>query len=254
MMYYASENEENTTAGMAADENSMAAALDMWLSHNPSEEILLKVYDEYIAGATYEDNMTAFGKVSYDAPASISIYADSFEDKDAIAECIEKYNESASEDDNITYTDYVAMLTSSITTIIDGISYVLVAFVAISLIVSCIMIGIITHISVMERTKEIGILRALGASKQNISQVFNAETFIIGCCAGMIGIAVSLAALFPINHIIQKLSGIPELTAQLPLKYSALLILLSILITMIGGLLPAKKAAKKDPVVALRTE
>lgn len=146
------------------------------------------------------------------------------------------------------------MLTSSITTIIDGISYVLVAFVAISLVVSCIMIGIITHISVMERTKEIGILRALGASKRNISQVFNAETFIIGCCAGLLGIGVSLIAILPINQVIQDLSGIAELHAQLPLDHSALLILLSIFITMIGGLLPAKNAAKKDPVVALRTE
>lgn len=256
MMFYASGSNENAaaTGGMLTDENSMAVALDMWLNNNPGEEILLKVYDEYIAGSTYEENMSAFGKVSYDAPSSISIYADSFEDKDAITECIRKYNETAGSDNNITYTDYVAMLTSSITTIINGISYVLMAFVAISLIVSCIMIGIITHISVMERTKEIGILRALGASKQNISQVFNAETFIIGCCAGIIGIAVSLAALLPINNIIQRLSGITELTAKLPFKYSALLIILSILITITGGLLPAQKAAKKDPVIALRTE
>lgn len=252
MMYYASSNE--TAAAPVTDETSMANALDFWLAHQPEDEILLKVYDEYIAGSSYEENMTAFGKVSYDAPASISIYTDSFDAKDAIAECIETYNDSAKEENRISYTDYVAMLTSSITTIIDGISYVLVAFVAISLIVSCIMIGIITHISVMERTKEIGILRALGASKQNISQVFNAETFIIGCCAGLIGIGVSLLALIPINHIIQNLSGIEELSAKLPLESSALLILLSILITIIGGLLPAKKAAKKDPVVALRTE
>lgn len=174
--------------------------------------------------------------------------------KDAIADCIERYNETANEDTRITYTDYVAMLTSSITTIINGISYVLVAFVAISLIVSCIMIGIITHISVMERTKEIGILRALGASKRNISQVFNAETFIIGCCAGLLGIGVSLLALIPINSIIEKLSGLAELEAQLPLTSSAVLIAISILITIVGGLLPAKKAAKKDPVIALRTE
>lgn len=253
MMYYASGN-GNAVSSMAADENTMAAALDMWLNNNPSEEVLLKVYDEYIAGATYDENMAAFGKVSYDAPASISIYTDSFENKDAIAECIENYNNTVEEEKQISYTDYVAMLTSSITTIIDGISYVLIAFVAISLIVSCIMIGIITHISVMERTKEIGILRALGASKQNISQVFNAETFIIGCCAGVLGIAISLIALIPINQIIQNLSGIAELSAQLPLQYSALLIVLSIFITIIGGLLPAKKAAKKDPVIALRTE
>lgn len=146
------------------------------------------------------------------------------------------------------------MLTSSITTIIDGISYVLIAFVAISLLVSCIMIGIITHISVMECTKEIGILRAMGASKRNISQVFNAETFIIGCCAGLLGIGVSLLALIPINSIIEKLTGIAELDAQLTLASSIILISISIVITIIGRLLPAKKAAKKDPVIALRTE
>ncbi len=146
------------------------------------------------------------------------------------------------------------MLTSSVTTIIDGISYVLIAFVGISLLVSCIMIGIITHISVMERTKEIGILRALGASKRNISQVFNAETFIIGCCAGLLGIGLSMLALVPINSMIEKLSGITGLNAQLPIASSFVLIVISIAITILGGLLPAKKAAKKDPVVALRTE
>lgn len=251
MMYYSG---MTGATGMATDENSMAAALDMWLANDPGEEILLKIYDEYVAGSTYEDNMDAFGKVSYDAPSSISIYTDTFENKDSIAECIARYNDGADEDAQITYTDYVALLTSSLTTIIDGISYVLVAFVSISLIVSCIMIGIITHISVMERTKEIGILRALGASKRNISQVFNAETFIIGCCAGVLGIGVSLLALFPINSVIEKLSGLANLKAQLPLGYSLLLIAISIAITIIGGLLPAKKAAKKDPVIALRTE
>ncbi len=236
------------------DENAMAAALDKWLKNDPDEQILLSFYDEYIAGATYEDNMDAFGKVSYDAPSSISIYTDSFENKDAISECISNYNKTVDKDSQITYTDYVALLTSSITTIVDGISYVLIAFVAISLIVSCIMIGIITHISVMERTKEIGILRALGASKRNISQVFNAETFIIGCCSGLLGIGISLLALIPINSIIQKISGINDLNAQLPLLSSVILIAISIVITLIGGLLPAKKAAKKDPVIALRTE
>lgn len=248
----------NAAMGMAGamptDETSMAAALDQWLAGDPDRDILLIVYEEYIAGSTYEDNLKAFGKVSYDAPSSISIYTDSFENKDAISLCIEHYNEGVEDSARITYTDYVALLTSSITTIIDGISYVLIAFVAISLVVSCIMIGIITHISVMERTKEIGILSALGASKSNISQVFNAETFIIGCCAGVLGIGVSLLLLFPINSIIAKLSGLTDLTAQLPLQSSLVLILISIVITIIGGLLPAKKAAKKDPVIALRTE
>ncbi len=254
MMYYSDSTASTAFGNMPTDENSMAAALDMWLSNDPGEEILLKIYDQYLSGSTYEDNMEAFGKVSYDAPSSIGIYTDTFENKDAIAECIANYNNTVAEDARITYTDYVAMLTSSLTTIIDGISYVLVAFVSISLIVSCIMIGIITHISVMERTKEIGILRALGASKRNISQVFNAETFIIGCCAGILGIGVSVLALFPINSVIEKLSGLAELEAQLPLTSSLILIVISIVITIIGGLLPAKKAAKKDPVVALRTE
>ena len=271
MMYYSSQNtqtpgnsEQSVSAGvgqagnnaesMNMDENTMATAMDQWLENDPDEEILISFYDEYISGSTYEENMKNFGKVSYDAPSSISIYADSFEDKDAITECIANYNETADEDNQITYTDYVALLTSSITTIINGISYVLIAFVAISLVVSCIMIGIITHISVMERTKEIGILRALGASKRNISQVFNAETFIIGCCAGLLGIGVSLVLLIPINSIIEKISGITGLTAQLPVASSLILIMISILITLIGGLLPAKKAAKKDPVIALRSE
>ena len=271
MMYYSSQNtqtpansEQSVSAGvgqagnnaesMNMDENTMAAAMDQWLENDPDEEILISFYDEYISGSTYEENMKNFGKVSYDAPSSISIYADSFEDKDAITECIANYNETADEDNQITYTDYVALLTSSITTIINGISYVLIAFVAISLVVSCIMIGIITHIFVMERTKEIGILRALGASKRNISQVFNAETFIIGCCAGFLGIGVSLVLLIPINSIIEKISGITGLTAQLPVASSLILIMISILITLIGGLLPAKKAAKKDPVIALRSE
>lgn len=261
MMYYGSqpttapEEAQSVPAGTAAtDETAMAAALDAWLANEPEQDVLLSVYEEYIAGSSYEDNMEAFGKVSYDAPSSISIYTDSFENKDAIDACIKSYNETVDESSRITYTDYVAMLTSSITTIIDGISYVLVAFVSISLIVSCIMIGIITHISVMERTKEIGILRALGASKRNISQVFNAETFIIGCCSGILGIAVSLAALVPINSVIRKLSGLTELEARLPFSSSLLLIAISIGITILGGLLPASKAAKKDPVIALRAE
>ncbi len=244
----------NTAAAGSLDESQMAAALDMWLANSPDEEVLTAFYDEYIAGTTYEDNMESFGKVSYDAPSSISIYADTFEDKDRIADCIADYNASADEENQITYTDYVALLTSSVTTIIDGISYVLIAFVAISLIVSCIMIGIITHISVMERTKEIGILRAMGASKRNISQVFNAETFIIGCCAGLLGTGVSLLLLVPINSIIERVSGISGITAQLPMASAALLIAISIIITLIGGLLPARNAAKKEPVIALRTE
>lgn len=242
------------TENSAMDENTMAAMLDQWLSSNPDEEMLVKFYDQYVSGSSYEDNLKAFGKVSYDAPSSINLYVDSFEDKEQLTKCIDTYNQKANDDDTITYTDYVAMLTSSVTTIINGISYVLIAFVAISLVVSCIMIGIITHISVMERTKEIGILRALGASKRNISQVFNAETFIIGCCSGLLGIGISLILMIPVNSIIQNLSGIDDITAELSVFSAVILIVISIIITMLGGLFPAKKVAKKDPVIALRTE
>lgn len=275
ILYYGSENAEGEQAegqpdqqaqaaqgtgqmgagnGMSMDETAMAEAMDTWLAQTPDDDILLSVYDEYIAGASYEDNLEAFGKVSYDAPASISIYTDSFEAKDAVSQCIDHYNETVEEDNQISYTDYVALLTSSITSIVDVISYVLIAFVAVSLIVSCIMIGIITHISVLERTKEIGILRAMGASKRNISEVFNAETFIIGLCAGLLGVGISALLTIPINAIIQSLLGAATLTVSLPVSYAAILVLLSMVITVIGGLLPAKKAAKKDPVIALRTE
>lgn len=236
------------------DETVMAEAMDRWLKETPDNEILLSVYDEYIGGYSYADNMKCFGKISYDAPSSISIYTDSFEDKEAVSECIENYNEIVDTDSQITYTDYVELMTSSLTSIIDMISYVLIAFVAVSLIVSCIMIGIITHISVLERTKEIGILRAMGASKRNISQVFNAETFIIGCCAGLLGVGISILLTIPINAVIQSLLGAATLTVALPLTYAVALIILSVVITIIGGLLPARNAAKKDPVIALRTE
>ncbi len=244
-----------SAAGVGAmDETQMAAALDNWLENSPDEEILVSLYDQYIAGSTYEDNMESFGKVSYGAPSAISIYTDSFENKEAVSDCIERYNESVDEDSRITYTDYVALLTSSITSIVDVISYVLIAFVAVSLIVSCIMIGIITHISVLERTKEIGILRALGASKRNISQVFNAETFIIGFCAGLIGVGVSALLTIPINALIAHLIGAETVRAVLPIGAAVILVAISMVITIIGGLLPAKRAAKKDPVTALRTE
>lgn len=234
------------------DETELAAAMDSWLSGEPETEILLMIYNEYVNGATYEDNLNAFGGVSYDSPYSISIYADSFENKDAISKCIADYNETA--DSDITYTDYVELLTSSLTSIVDIISYVLIAFVSVSLIVSCIMIGIITHISVLERTKEIGILRAIGASKHNISQVFNAETFIIGICSGILGVGISMLLTIPINAVIGGILGADLVKASLPVFYALILVAISVIITVIGGLLPAKKAAKKDPVIALRSE
>ena len=177
-----------------------------------------------------------------------------FEQRIEKSVCIEDYNSTASEEDQISYTDYIGILLSSVTTIINVISYVLIAFVAVSLIVSSIMIGIITFISVMERTKEIGILRAIGASKHNISQVFNAETFIIGLCSGVLGVGISLLLLIPINSIIHSLLGMDTVNASLPIPSAIILIILSLILTIIGGFIPSKKAAKKDPVTALRTE
>ena len=170
----------DSKAGSVMSNSYLADLLDSWLENSPDESVLLMIYDQFITETSCENNLASFGYVDYARPSSINLYSDDFEGKDGIAACIEEYNASASEENRIYYTDIVGMLTSSLTTIINGVSYVLVAFVTISLFVSCIMIGIITHISVVERTKEIGILRALGASKSNISQVFNAETFIVG--------------------------------------------------------------------------
>ena len=235
-------------------QSGISGMLENYLNDSPNTTTLLAIYNDYIGGKSLEKNLASFGAVSYESPSSISIYADSFENKDAIGKVIENYNNTVGEDSKISYTDYVALMTSSLTTIINGISYVLIAFVAVSLIVSSIMIGIITYISVMERTKEIGILRALGASKKNISQLFNAETFIIGIFSGIIGIGITLLLLIPINNIIQTVSKIEDLSAVLPLESAGVLILISIIITVIGGLIPSRSAAKKDPVEALRTE
>ncbi|MBS4956493.1 MAG: ABC transporter ATP-binding protein/permease [Clostridium sp.] len=234
-------------------ETQLAAMLDEYLK-SPDNDTLLKIYDAYISTGTYDDNMTTFGVVSLDAPSSISIYTDSFENKESISNCIDDYNSTASEENKISYTDYIGILLSSVTTIINVISYVLIAFVAVSLIVSSIMIGIITFISVMERTKEIGILRAIGASKHNISQVFNAETFIIGLCSGLLGVGISLLLLIPINAIIHSILDSNTVNASLPIPAAIILIILSMILTIIGGFVPSKKAAKKDPVTALRSE
>lgn len=234
-------------------EVQLAAMFDNYLL-DPEDETLLTIYDNYISPGSYEDNLEKFGVVSLDAPSSINIYADSFEAKDKISEAIENYSATVPEENKIVYTDYVAILMSSVTTIINVITYVLIAFVAVSLVVSSIMIGIITFISVLERTKEIGILRAMGASKKNISQVFNAETFIIGIITGIIGVGVSLLLLIPGNAIIHAMTGLDTVNAKLPPASGLILIVLSVLLTVIGGLLPAKKAAKQDPVIALRTE
>lgn len=251
-MVYA-DNQQMYTQLMAMGEAQQAAMLDSYLE-NPDDSTLLSIYNSYISTGNYDDNMDSFGVISEDAPSAINIYVDSFEAKDAVSDCIKKYNEGASEDDKISYTDYVGLLMNSVTTIINVITYVLIAFVAVSLIVSSIMIGIITYISVLERTKEIGILRAIGASKRNISQVFNAETFIIGFCSGIIGIAITLLLLIPCNSIIHAVTDSTAVNAELPPVSAVVLIILSMVLTFIGGLIPAKNAAKKDPVTALRTE
>ncbi len=234
-------------------ESELAEQFDKYLE-NAGDKMLLSMYDNYITPGDFENNLTLFGVISMDAPTSIEIYADTFENKDRISECIEKYNEKADENDKIVYTDYVGLLMSSVTTIVNVISYVLIAFVAVSLIVSSIMIGIITYISVLERTKEIGILRAIGASKKNISQVFNAETFIIGLFSGVLGILATLLMLLPINAVIHVIAETNNVNASLPVASGFILIALSVILTLIGGLIPAKKAAKQDPVKALRTE
>jgi len=216
------------------------------------------LYDNYmpatVSEGSYEDNLKKLGDVDLACPKTINIYASTFADKDAIADLIADYNNTVEDDDQIEYTDYVALLMSSITTIINAISYVLIAFVAISLVVSSIMIGIITYISVLERTKEIGILRAIGASKRDISRVFNAETLIIGFCSGVIGIGVTLLLIIPINLIVHKLTNIMALNAILPPAGAVILVIISMCLTFIAGLIPSGIAARKDPVEALRTE
>ena len=201
-----------------------------------------------------KDTLKKLGYVDLESPSTINIYASTFEDKDNVAAAIEHYNDRVAEEDQISYTDVVAMLMSSITTIINVISYVLIAFVAISLVVSSIMIGIITYISVLERTKEIGILRAIGASKKDVSRVFDAETLIIGFSAGAIGILLTLLLNIPINMIVHDLTDIYSLNASLPWKGAVGLVIISMVLTFVAGLIPSGIAAKKDPVEALRTE
>ncbi len=204
--------------------------------------------------ATYEGNLSRLGYVEREKPSGINLYPKDFEAKERVTDAIEAYNDKVDEADKITYTDMVAMLMSSVTTIVNAISYVLIAFVAISLIVSSIMIGIITYISVLERTKEIGILRSIGASKRDISRVFNAETTIVGLTAGVIGIVITLLLLIPINMILHTLTGISTLSATLPVLGAVILVAISILLTYVAGLIPSGFAAKRDPVEALRTE
>ena len=238
-------------------DEELVALFDARYAEMSTEEKTV-LYEGYmparVSENSYEDVMYALGCVAKAVPQAIHFYAKDFASKDEIVAFIDGYNDVAEENDEIVYTDYIGLMMSSITTIIDVISYVLIAFVSISLVVSSIMIGIITYISVLERTKEIGILRAIGASKRNISSVFNAETLIIGFASGAIGIIVTVLLCFPINFIIRTLSGIQSIGAQLPVVGAVVLILISMGLTAVAGLIPSRIAAKKDPVVALRSE
>ena len=247
---------DNLQNAFQVDPDAFAGAIQM----NMSQEELSELLRSLMSGedASYSNNLASFGYAEVDNPSEISIYPYDFESKAEITNILDNYNsrmEELGEDSKvISYTDMVGTLMSSVTQIVDIISYVLVAFVAISLVVSSIMIGVITYISVLERKKEIGILRAIGASKHNISQVFNAETFIIGLCAGVIGIGLTLLLLIPGNAIIHSLAGTTDINASLPVVSAIILIALSVVLTLLGGLIPSRKAAKSDPVAALRSE
>ncbi len=244
---------EQKLAAMTMEQ--LAAALEMTeLTDAQYENLFLKYTPDRFSESDYDDVLEELGYADFNDPESVKIYAKTFRDKDNISSAITDYNNSVSEEDKIKYTDYVALLMSSITDIISGISYLLIAFVGISLVVSSIMIGIITYISVLERTREIGILRAIGASKGDISTVFNAETLIVGLVSGIIGIGVSLLMIIPINAIVFSLTGIAGLRATLPPIAAVILVAISMALTLIAGLIPSRVASKRDPVEALRTE
>ena len=239
-----------TMPGMS--EEQLAASFD-GLVETLDSETMLSIYENSISPGSYDENMKDFGVVSLDAPSSISIYADNFEDKEAISAGIDDYNASVNEEEKITYADFAGLIMSSVTEIINVITYVLIAFVSVSLVVSSIMIGIITYISVLERTKEIGILRAIGTSKGNISTVFNAETIIIGLFSGLLGVGLTYLSHIPLNNLLENLLG-EGVQASLSISSSFVLVVLSVVLSFIAGLIPSRQAAKKDPVDALRSE
>ena len=237
------------------NELQLSMAFDAAAKKFTNEQMVI-YYDEVLefSESSYENNLTELGYVNLNKPSTINIFATSFENKDIIEDAIVKYNNRVEDLEKITYTDYIGIMMSSITTIINAITYVLIAFVAVSLVVSSIMIGVITLISVQERTKEIGILRAIGASKKNVSSMFNAETVIIGFTSGALGVLVTYLLCIPINIILHTLTGIPNLSAHLPIPVAVVLVVISVVLTLFSGIIPSRSAAKKDPVVALRTE
>lgn len=244
------------TNAISIDENAFIGAFKMKMNEEELNELFKSLMNK--DSATYESNLKKLNYANFDEPSGIDIYPKDFEGNKEITNLINDYNtrmeKNGEKDKVISYADMIGSLMSSITTIVDTISYVLIAFVAISLVVSSIMIGVITYISVLERKKEIGILRAMGASKQNVSQVFNAETIIIGGLAGIIGVGLTLLLIIPINQIIATLANGVNVKASLPFEAGIILIVLSIVLTLIGGIIPSRKAAKEDPVLALRSE
>lgn len=229
------------------------ALIDYAIKKN-DKTLFLDIYGEFLSDLSYKKNLEKFGLVSKDAPSNISIYVENFENRDKIKDFINQYNDGKAENEKIAYTDYIGLISSSITQIISAISYLLIAFVGVSLVVSSIMIGIITYISVLERVKEIGILRSIGASKKDIRKVFLSETFIIGLLSGLIGIGATALLNIPISNLIQKMSGIDNIYSTLPPKAGLVLVLISVGLTLIAGIIPSSIAAKKDPVRALSQE
>lgn len=247
---------QTMASSFKVDESKIASAFKF----NLGEEEIRRLISTLSSTTTTENassNLTLLGYQKIDEPTGISFYFKDFDSKEHFIDFIEEYNQKVEKEDEekvIKYTDITGILMSSVKIIVDSVSYVLIAFVSISLVVSSIMIGIITYISVLERTKEIGVLRAIGASKRNISSIFNAETFIVGLFAGVIGILITLLLLIPINYIIQTLTGNIGIVATLPTKGGIILVILSVILTLIGGIIPSKQASKKDPVLALRSE
>lgn len=234
----------------SGEENALAT----YILEKDNKETLIEIYDEFVAGNSYNKNLESLGVVSKDAPAEIDIYVENFENREQIKAFIDDYNKDKSENEKITYNDLIGLITKSVTDIINAISYVLIAFVGVSLVVSSIMIGIITYISVLERTKEIGILRSIGASKSDIRKVFMSETFIIGLLSGLIGIGLTMLINIPITNIIRNLTGVKDIASTLPPQAGLILVLISVGLTLLAGIIPSSMAAKKDPVEALREE
>ena len=247
---------KSITEAISIDENAFIGAFQIKMTEEELSELFQSMMSK--ESVTYESNLKKLNYASLEEPSGINIYPKDFDGNQAITNLLNDYNARMEEEENydkvISFTDMVGTLMSSVTTIINTVSYVLIAFVAISLVVSSIMIGVITYISVLERKKEIGILRAMGASKTNVAQIFNAETIIIGLLAGVIGVMITVLLNFPINQIIYTLSNGANVKAALPLTAGIILITLSVILTLIGGIIPSRKAAKEDPVLALRSE